>query len=140
MNKTILSGTEQDIETLDKLIIEFNLNQLPFPEHPPWKTLVFTCKQNESLMGGVYGYLVMNNVLKIDVLYVKQEYRHQQLGKQLLEKIEAEAKAQGAYLSQLETYDFQALEFYKKQGYDVYGVLEHCPAPGHQRYSLKKTL
>jgi GNAT superfamily N-acetyltransferase len=91
-------------------------------------------------MGGVCGYLVMNNVLKIDVLYVKQEYRHQQLGKQLVEKIEAEAKAQGAYLSKLETYDFQALEFYKKQGYDVYGVLEDCPAPGHQRYSLKKNL
>lgn len=133
-------GTEEDIETLNKYIIEFNLQQLPFPEDPPWKTLVFTYKVNESIMGGIYGYLVMNNVLKIDVLYVKKAFRHRQLGRSLLEKIESEAKNKGAYLSQLETYDFQALEFYQKNGYEIYGILENCPAPGHRRYSLKKDL
>jgi len=40
----------------------------------------------------------------------------------------------------LDTYDFQALAFYQKNGYEVFGILENCPAPGHIRYSLKKSL
>ena len=39
----------------------------------------------------------------------------------------------------LKTFDFQAKEFYLKHGYEVFGVLEDCPAD-HQRYYLKKKI
>jgi len=95
----ISPGTERDIETLDKFIIEFNLKHLPFPENPPWKTLSFVCKDGDILLGGIYGYLIMNNILKIDVLYVAEPYRNNGYGKTLLERLEVEAKNQKAYLS-----------------------------------------
>lgn len=136
----ISSGTENDIEVLNQFMIEFNLKQLPFPDNPPWKTLCYVCKEDEALLGGVYGYLMMNNILKIDVLYVVDKYRHQGYGKKLLECLEKEAKHQKAYLSMLDTYDFQARAFYQKNGYEIFGTLDNCPAPGHQRYSLRKEL
>jgi len=139
MNEFSIS-TEQDIESLNKLIINFNLAKVPFPTNPPWKPLSFVLKDKEELLAGVYGYLIMNNIISIDVLYVKETLRHQGYGTQLLATIEKEAKAQGAYLAQLDTFGFQGLDFYIKSNYQIFGTLEDSPAPGHTRYYLSKRL
>ena len=60
------------------------------------------------------------------------------LGSLLLEEVENDAKSKGAKLIHLDTFDFQAKEFYEKQGYIVFGILENCPEK-HYRYYLKKT-
>lgn len=56
-----------------------------------------------------------------------------------LEEVENDAKSKGAKLIHLDTFDFQAKEFYEKQGYIVFGILENCPEK-HYRYYLKKVL
>jgi hypothetical protein len=50
-----------------------------------------------------------------------------------------EAANGGARSVHLDTYDFQALGFYKKLGYGVFGELDDYP-PGHTRYFLTKPL
>ena len=45
----------------------------------------------------------------------------------------------GAALAHLDTFDFQARDFYLKNGYDVFGLLDDCPE-GHTRYYLSKHL
>ena len=57
----------------------------------------------------------------------------------MLAEVESAAKEKGCYLIYLDTFDFQAKEFYEKQGYEVFGVLEDCPKE-HCRYYLKKTI
>ena len=42
-------------------------------------------------------------------------------------------------LIHLDTCDFQSKDFYLKQGYEIFGVLDNCPK-GHKRYYLKKML
>jgi GNAT superfamily N-acetyltransferase len=78
-------------------------------------------------------------MLYVDVLFVEENHRGGQLGSLLLNKVEAEAKAIGASLSHLDTFDWQAKEFYLKHGYKVFGVLDDCPK-GHKRYYMKKVL
>jgi GNAT superfamily N-acetyltransferase len=78
-------------------------------------------------------------MLYVDVLFVEKNHRGEQLGSLLLNKVEAEAKAIGVSLSHLDTFDWQAKEFYLKHGYEVFGVLDDCPK-GHKRYYLKKNL
>ena len=41
----------------------------------------------------------------------------------MLAEVESAAKEKGCYLIHLDTFDFQAKEFYEKQGYAVFGVL-----------------
>ncbi len=53
------------------------------------------------------------------------------MGAILLNKIETEAKAKGCYLIHLDTFDFQAKDFYLKNGYEIFGVIENCP-PNHK--------
>ena len=47
--------------------------------------------------------------------------------------------ARGCTNAYLDTFDFQALPFYRKEGYGLYGTLEEFP-PGHRRYYLSKAL
>ena len=79
------------------------------------------------------------NVTYIDTLWVDETYRGKGLGSQLLTEVERTAKENGCYLIHLDTFDFQAKEFYKKQGYEVFGILEDCPKE-HCRYYLMKKI
>ena len=60
-------------------------------------------------------------------------------GSILLKEVEKIAKEKGCYLIHLDTFDFQAKDFYVKHGYEVFGVLDNCP-PGHKRYFMKKDI
>jgi hypothetical protein len=57
----------------------------------------------------------------------------------LLAKVEKVAKECCVHLPHLDTFDFEAKDFYIKHGYDVFGVLEDWPL-GHKRYYMKKVL
>ena len=75
----------------------------------------------------------------ISVLFVDEPYRGRGLGTWLLKHVKEKAKSTGIRLIHLDTFDFQAKDFYLRQGYEIFGVLDDCPK-GHSRYYLKKLL
>lgn len=77
--------------------------------------------------------------LYVNLMWLREDVRGQGYGQRLLALAEAEARQRGAEYAYLDTFSFQAPEFYKKQGYEVFGTLENFP-PGHQRYFMRKAL
>lgn len=75
----------------------------------------------------------------INLMFIKEELRGQGFGHRILTLAEDEARRRGAKHAYLDTFSFQAPEFYKKHGYQVFGELRDFP-PGHQRYYLTKQL
>lgn len=73
----------------------------------------------------------------VDISFVNEAHRGKGFGKRLLDAATSKAKSLGGYMAHLDTFDWQAREFYERQGYAVFGTLENCP-PGHQRYYMKK--
>lgn len=102
------------------------------------KLLVYARDEEGYPIGGVYGEAYWG-WLHIDTLWVAEAYRGQDIGSALLAQIEQAAGEQGFPNSHLETTDFQALPFYQKHGYEVFGALEGKPT-GHTCYYLKKVL
>ena len=90
-----------------------------------------------AIRGGLLGY-VWGEWLHITELWLADACRGSGLGSQLLDNAEREASRLGAHGAFLSTFDFQAPEFYKRRGYEVYGALTGYP-PGHTEYHLKKT-
>jgi len=91
-----------------------------------------------EIAGGIIGATYWE-WLYVNLMWLREDLRHQGYGKELLSLAEDEARQRGAKQSYLDTFSFQAPGFYQKQGYEVFGQLDDFP-PGQQRYFLKKKL
>ena len=88
--------------------------------------------------GGLWGKTAYNWCF-VELLVIPEPFRGQDLGTKVLAKAEDIARERGCTGLWLDTYWFQAPEFYKKQGYEVFGSLPDYPRGG-PRYFLKKNL
>jgi GNAT superfamily N-acetyltransferase len=93
---------------------------------------------DQSIAGGVIGETHWDWFF-INLMWITEELRGCGYGHQLLLAAEQEARQRGARNAYLDTFSFQAPDFYKKHGYQVFGVLQGFP-PGHQRIYLTKEL
>lgn len=135
----ILPSTLQETEYVRNRLYEFNNEQLPFTQDQAIIQQNYVIKDNGTIIAGINARIYGWKILCVDILFIDKNYRGKDLGSKLLQKVESEAKTLGSTLVHLDTFDFQAKDFYLKQGYEVFGVLEDCP-PGHKRYYLKKRL
>lgn len=137
----IRKGTEDEADFLRKMIDEFNSSKVPFHKEKIFEDAsLFVTDDNNKIIGGVLANLIMDSSLSIHVLWIEENFRHQKIGSQLLSKLEQNAILAGAHMAHLDTFDFQALEFYQKNGYEIFGVLEGSPCQGHKRYYMRKDL
>jgi len=93
---------------------------------------------DQEVVGGVIGATHWD-WFYLNLMWIKAEHRGLSYGRQLLMLAEEKARERGARHAYLDTFSFQALGFYEKFGYEVFGELKEFP-PGHQRYYLKKEL
>lgn len=137
---TVEQSTIGDIEFIDNKIVEFNACNVPFTQQDPFVSLSYVVKDDHgAVISGITAYLYCWKILNISVLWADEQYRGFGYGSMLLKKVEEEAVDKGCTLIHLETFDFQAKDFYLKHGYEVFGVLDDCP-PGHKKYFMKKKL
>jgi ribosomal protein S18 acetylase RimI-like enzyme len=125
--------------TIDQKLFEFNKSCVPATQKPEVINVNFTIKNGDEVIAGICADVYIWQILYISVFFVEENYRHQGLGTILLNNAEEKAKQLGATLSHLDTFDWQAKDFYLKHGYEIFGVLENCPT-GHKRYYMKKIL
>ncbi|MFF3709500.1 GNAT family N-acetyltransferase [Streptomyces phaeochromogenes] len=92
-----------------------------------------------GVAGGLIGH-VWVTWLHVQYLWVDERHRGSGLGSRLLSRAEQLAhSSHGCVSARLETWDFQAPEFYKKQGYEVVCEIPDYP-PGITEYTLTKHL
>ena len=96
------------------------------------------CAPDQTTVGGVIGATYWD-WLYVDLLWVKEELCGRGHGHRLLMAAEEEARQRGAKNAYLDTFSFQAPEFYEQHGYQVFGELADFPT-GHQRYFFTKQL
>ncbi|RQM62664.1 GNAT family N-acetyltransferase [Aeromonas enteropelogenes] len=96
----------------------------------------FIKDEDGVVLGGILGEIKWG-WLHIEELWIDESIRRDGWGGRLLGAMEQYAQSQGITNYHLETTSFQALPFYQKQGYEVFGQLPDMP-PGHVSYFLKK--
>jgi ribosomal protein S18 acetylase RimI-like enzyme len=94
--------------------------------------------EDGPIVAGVAGF-TWGGGCEIRSLWVHDAWRGNGLGKRLLSMAEREAAARGAGVVLLDTFDFQAPEFYPKYGYELVGVVENYPV-GYRRFYYQKRL
>ncbi len=91
-----------------------------------------------AVAGGLLGATVWG-WLHVKELWVADRCRGQHWGAKLMALAEDEAVARRCHHAFLDTFDFQALPFYERLGYTVFGSLNDFPK-GHVRYFVSKRL
>jgi GNAT superfamily N-acetyltransferase len=113
-------------------------NRLYAPDDNYQPLTLFLRAADHSVAGGLLGETYWG-WLHVTDIWIHETLRGQGYGTQLLVKAEQEALRRGCHAVHLDTLSFQALSFYERQGYTVFGVLPDHPM-GHTRYFLKKAL
>ena len=75
--------------------------------------------------------------LEIEYLYVQENLRGQGIGSNILNWAEKEARERKCKYSFVNTYQFQAPNFYKKHGYEEVFALKEYPYTGERYYYTK---
>jgi GNAT superfamily N-acetyltransferase len=128
--------SEEDVNTLIQNLVRYNSTKA---EKEEWQALaIFIRNENRQIIGGLNGYTHWK-WLYIRQLWVNETFRDKGFGRMLMDRAENEAFERGCHSSWVDTFDFQALPFYQKLGYEVFGILEDFP-PGHRRYFLHKSI
>jgi GNAT superfamily N-acetyltransferase len=91
-----------------------------------------------SVLGGVVG-TIWGQCVEIYYLWVHPSHRGHGYGSRLLQTLEQEARAQQCHTAVLDTYSFQAPDFYQRLGYEIFGVIDGYPR-GYQKVFLQKCL
>lgn len=128
--------TKEDETEIFQGLLEYNLARIE-DKNPKDLGIYF---ENESgqklagLIGNTHG-----NWLSIKFLWVDKELRGNKIGSKILMQAEKIAKERGCKYVFLDTFSFQAPEFYKKHGYKEVFTLEEYPITG-KRYYFTKTI
>jgi GNAT superfamily N-acetyltransferase len=124
-----------DADRVRQGLARFNHARQPMP----WGELqVFLRDGEDRVRGGLVGE-TWGTSLFVALLWVEDGLRGRGHGAALLAAAEAEARRRGCGFAHLDTMSFQAPDFYRRLGWQVYGVLDGY-ADGHQRFYLRKSL
>ena len=91
-----------------------------------------------AVLGGAIAW-VYGGWSELDTLWVEESARGRGIGTQLMACLERDARQRGLIGLHTDTFTFQALPFYQKLGYEVFGELGPY-SDGNTRYYLKKRL
>jgi ribosomal protein S18 acetylase RimI-like enzyme len=137
--ETTAAPQPSDIDVLERGLHDFNLAQLgPEVIYNYARLAAYARDPSGVIIGGIHGELVWE-WLYIRTLWVDEAWRGHGIGSNLLTAIEREAVARGIHQAHLETTDFQAIGFYRRHGYTIFGQIEGKPA-GHTWYFIQKCL
>ncbi|ABQ56126.1 TPA: GNAT family N-acetyltransferase [Legionella pneumophila subsp. pneumophila] len=131
-----------DIKTLEEQnkfirqgILSFNDS---FMGGIPEQYSIYLKDESNKIIGGAIVYAYISSIY-VDVIWIEENYREKGLGTKLLNQVEAEALKRNIFVSTLDTFSFQAEQFYLKQGYIHLGIIKNY-LNGHDRIYLRKEL
>lgn len=126
--------TEEDENIIFKELLEYNLARIE--DKNPRDLGIYLQDEEGQKIAGLIGN-THGNWLSIKFLWVSEELRGQNIGSDILSQTEKTAKERGCKYSFLDTFSFQAPEFYRKHGYKEVFVLENYPVTGNRHYFTK---
>ena len=117
MNVFIEVATEEEVRAtaLAKRMREFNYPVVG--TYPEVQTIWLNAKDAAgSFLGGFRGEIFLDWLI-VYILFVEEPHRRKGVGSRLLAEGEAHARRKGARHARLDTFDWQAPDFYPRHGY-----------------------
>lgn len=135
----LVEGKGDPLEAVRRQAIDW-LGEHAKPHGVAWNFQEFALRalRDGELVGTLVGSTNLQ-WLHVSLLAVRPAERRGGVGGALLARAEELARGRACIGAWLDTYDFQAPDFYPRFGYVEFGRIEDMP-PGHRRYFFTKRL
>ena len=100
----------------DKHFLEYSLNKINMNSN--YHEFVYASYNDDKLIGAIKSS-IMYNVINIELLIIDQKYRKLGIGNTLYNMVINYAKEKKCSLATVETFDFQAPEYWKSHGFKI---------------------
>ncbi|MCM2674931.1 GNAT family N-acetyltransferase [Alkalicoccobacillus plakortidis] len=140
MKLSIMKNVNNEKKTyIEDELYKYNLAHFPKDLRGRYEQIhLFIEDEYGNVRGGLLGEVCWN-WLEVNYLIVDEDIRHLGYGTKLLLEIEKIAYEKKCDFIKVETLSFQALEFYEKHNFIVYGKLNNV-GRDFEHYFLKKVL
>lgn len=115
----------------------FNLKH--FPDEEVSAVACYATDESGDFVGGLTGEIFTTSLF-VEFFWVDDKKRHSGVGSILMERLEKEAVQLGVTDVYLDTYSFQAPNFYKKLGFIEVGRYTNFPTQGIDKIFLQKRI
>ncbi len=129
-------AADSDLQTVDRGLHAFNVGAARLDDVRP--VVVVVKVDGADLVGGTVGR-TWGECCELQQIWVAEGYRGRGLGRELMSRFEEAAAARGCTVVFLETFSFQAPEFYARLGYATAWELSGFPE-GISKLLLQKSL
>lgn len=110
-----------------------------FPREDSHTIACIVKDQAGQFAGGLFGE-VFTNTLFVEYFWIDESQRKSGVGTQVFERVEHEVGKLGVETICLDTFSFQAREFYLKMGFKEVGRFTGFPMPNVDKIFLQKSL
>lgn len=133
----VLSPPEEDVATIYKGLLEYNLPHFPAINEQTFG--LFVRDEDANVIGGVTGKVIFTS-LHVNYLWLSKQIRGSGIGSELIKRIEQEAIGRGVHNIYLDTYTFQAPKFYEQLGFTEVGRYSDFPLVGVDKIFYQKSV
>jgi len=128
-------GKQSDIDEIYEMLKLYNLSNREASENIPLG--VYYEDESGRKLAGLTGE-TFGNWFCINYFFVAESLRNQGVGSKIIASAENEAKNRGCKYVFVDTFSFQAPDFYKKLGYKCVFSLTEYPYTGERHYYIKE--
>jgi len=130
---------KKDKQYIEEALYKYNLSHFPKDLGGRYEEICLFLKDDKGTVRGGILSEVCWNWLEIHTFMIDEDMRKSGYGTKLLAEVEKIAVEKDCDFIKVDTLSFQALGFYEKNGYQVYGTLDNVGRE-HKHYYLKKEL
>ena len=127
--------SDEDRSEIFQELLKYNLSKIE--EKNPKDLGIYLETPNGRKIAGLVGE-TFGKWLTVKYLWVDESHRGTGIGSQLLMAAEKTAAERGCKYVFLDTFGFQAPQFYEKHGYQEVFVLQEYPVTGTRHYYTKR--
>ena len=125
---------------LENKIIQYNKTQITLSTYNKYNDIIcYAYEENSQYKAGI-SFECYWGIMHINFLWVDKSLRGKGIGEALLVMVEKIAIEKECSIIHLETFTFQAPDFYKKYGFEEFGRLENIPEENSALHFMKKSL
>ena len=135
MSKRIIDLSDTQLEKIEEQLSEYDMSHITYKLDG---SIQIGIEENGRIVAGLDACMTAFKILYVSTVFVEESHRRKGYGKLLMEEMEKRAKALGANMIRLDTFDWQGKEFYEALGYESVGHYESTEDNFSEYFFLKR--